>query len=193
MTDTSDGKRDIAHLVHPFTNLDLHNRTGPLVIVRGDGVRVQDEQGRSYIEGMSGLWCAALGFSEPRLVAAAVRQLERLPFYHLFHQRSHEPAIDLAESLLALAPAPLAKVLFAASGSEANDTAMKLARYYNNALGRPEKKKIISRRRAYHGSTLATASLTGLAPMQMDFDLPTPGVLHAACPHWYRGGAPGED
>ncbi len=194
---TDAARRDMACLFHPYTNLARHRVDGPLVIVRGEGVRVFDEAGRDYIEGMAGLWCAALGFSEPRLAAAAARQLNTLPFYHLFGSKSHPPAIDLAERLVALAPktgakAPLTRVLFANSGSEANDTAIKLIRYYNNALGRPAKKKIISRQRAYHGVTLATASLTGLPNNHRDFDLPMAGVLHTDCPHHYRGAEAGE-
>ena len=132
-------------MAHPYTNLAAHQRTGPLVITRGEGVRVFDEEGRAYIEGLAGLWCTALGFSEPRLVEAAARAMRRLPFYHSFGGKAPAPTIELAERLIALAPVPMSKVLFANSGSEANDTAIKLVWYYNNALGRPEKKKIISR------------------------------------------------
>ena len=190
-------RRDIAHVFHPYTNLARHPADGPLVIVRGEGVRVFDENGRGYLEAMAGLWCAALGFSEPRLAAAAARQAGTLPFYHLFGSKSHPPAIDLAERLAELAPktvtkAPLSRVLFANSGSEANDTAIKLIRYYNNALGRPAKKKMISRRRAYHGVTVATASLTGLPNNHRDFDLPMAGILHTDCPHYYRDAEAGE-
>ena len=105
--------RDIASLVHPYTHLRQHLTNGPLVIVRGDGVRVYDEDGKEYIEGMSGLWCASLGFSEPRLAEAAARQMRRLPFYHVFAGKSHEPGIELAERLLAMAPVPMARVFFA--------------------------------------------------------------------------------
>ena len=194
---TDAARRDIAHLFHPYTNLARHPVDGPLVIVRGEGVRVFDEAGREYLEAMAGLWCAALGFSEPRLAGAGARQLNALPFYHLFGSKSHPPAIELAVRLAALAPenrtkAPLTRVLFANSGSEANDTAIKLIRYTNNALGRPAKKKIISRQRAYHGVTVATASLTGLPNNHRDFDLPMAGILHTDCPHYYRGAGPGE-
>ncbi|MBI4966715.1 MAG: aspartate aminotransferase family protein [Rhodospirillales bacterium] len=183
---------DIASVLHPYTNLKLHPEKGPLVIVRGEGVRVFDESGQAYIEGMAGLWCASLGFGETRLAEAAKRQMERLPFAHLFNHKSHGPGIELAEKLLALAPVPMSKVFFANSGSEANDTAIKLAWYVNNALGRPQKKKIISRTKGYHGVTIATASLTHLPNNQRDFDLPLPGFLAAACPHHYRFGRPGE-
>ena len=184
--------RDRAFYAHPYTNLKTHQNTGPLVITRGEGVRVFDENGKAYIEGLAGLWCTALGFSEPRLIEAARRGLSRLPFYHSFGGKSPEPTIDLAERLIGLAPVPMSKVLFANSGSEANDTAVKLVWYYNNALGRSEKKKIISRRRAYHGVTVATASLTGLPANHRDFDLPLERILHTDCPHYWRHADEGE-
>ncbi len=186
-------EHDLAALAHPYTNLAAHQRTGPLVITRGEGVRVFDTSGNEYIEGLAGLWCASLGFSEPRLVEAATRGMAKLPFYHSFGGKAPAPTIELAERLIALAPAPMSKVLFANSGSEANDTAVKLIWYYNNALGRPEKKKIISRRRAYHGVTVATASLTGLPANHRDFDLPLERFLHADCPHHWRFADEGED
>ncbi len=119
--------RDIASLVHPYTNLKAHQTTGPLVVGRGKGVYIYDDAGKEYIEGLAGLWCTSLGFSEPRLVEAATRQMQALPTYHVFAGKSHEPGIELAERLLALAPVPMSKVFFANSGSEANDTAMKAA------------------------------------------------------------------
>jgi 4-aminobutyrate--pyruvate transaminase len=184
--------RDVAYVAHPYTHLKRHLASGPLVITRGEGVRVYDAAGNAYIEGLAGLWCTALGFSEERLIRAAERGLRQLPFYHGFGGKAAAPTIELAERLIQLAPVPMSKVLFANSGSEANDTAVKLIRYYNNALGRPDKKKIISRRRAYHGVTLATASLTGLPANHRDFDLPLPGFLHADCPHHWREALPGE-
>jgi len=186
-------EQDLAALAHPYTNLAAHQRTGPLVITRGEGVRVFDASGNEYIEGLAGLWCTALGFSEPRLVEAAARGMAKLPFYHSFGGKAPAPTIELAERLIALAPAPMSKVLFANSGSEANDTAIKLVWYYNNALGRPEKKKIISRKRAYHGVTVASASLTGLPANHRDFDLPLERFLHADCPHHWRFADEGED
>jgi 4-aminobutyrate--pyruvate transaminase len=183
---------DLAYLAHPYTNLKKHQETGPLVIRRGEGVRVYDDSGKEYIEGLAGLWCTALGFSEPRLVEAGKRGLAQLPFYHSFGGKAPEPTIELAERLIRLAPVPMSKALFANSGSEANDTAIKLIWYYNNALGRPEKKKIISRQRAYHGTTVATASLTGLPANHRDFDLPIARMLHAECPHHWRYAAEGE-
>ncbi len=184
--------RDIASVLHPYTNLKLHPDVGPLVITKGDGIYVEDEDGKRYIEAMAGLWCTSLGFTEERLVEAAADAMRRLPFYHGFTHKSHPPAIALAERLLAMAPVPMSKVFFANSGSEAIDTAIKLVWYFNHALGRPEKKKIISRLRGYHGVTVAAASLTHLPNNQRDFDLPIARVLHTDCPHYYRGGLPGE-
>jgi 4-aminobutyrate--pyruvate transaminase len=179
-------------LIHPYTNLAVHQEVGPHVITGGDGIYVTDDEGKRYIEGLAGLFCAGLGFSEPRLAEAATRQLKSMPFYHSFAHKSTEPSIRLAEKLLSMAPVPMSKVFFAGSGSEANDTAIKLVWYYNNALGRPEKKKIISRRKAYHGVTVATASLTGLPFNHRDFDLPIAGILHTDCPHYWRLAEPGE-
>lgn len=184
--------RDIATTIHPFTNLKLHESEGPLVISEGDGVFVRDENGKSYLEGLSGLWCASLGFSERRLAEAAYRQMLRLPFYHTFAHKAVDVGTELAEKLLSIAPARMSKVFFVNSGSEANDTAAKLVWYYNNALGRPQKKKIISRVKAYHGVTVASASLTGLPNNHRDFDLPIANILHVECPHFYRFGLPGE-
>src|SRR5215471_11061293 len=185
-------KRDLAYHLHPSTNLRQLESEGPLVVVRGEGVYVFDEQGKRYLEGMAGLWCASLGFSERRLAEAAHRQLLELPFYHSFAGKVPGIATELAEKLVSMAPPGLARVIFANSGSEANDTAIKLVWYYNNALGRPNKKKIIGRLKGYHGMTVATASVTGLAFVQNDFDLPRGPFLHTSCPHYYRFGRPGE-
>src|SRR5215471_11458421 len=185
-------KRDLAYHLHPSTNLRQLESEGPLVVVRGEGVYVFDEQGKRYLEGMAGLWCASLGFSERRLAEAAHRQMLELPFYHAFAGKVPAIATELAEKLISIAPAGLARALFANSGSEANDTAIKLAWYYNNALGRPEKKKIIGRQKGYHGMTIAAGSVTGLAFVHNDFDLPRGRFLHAGCPNHYRFGKPGE-
>jgi 4-aminobutyrate---pyruvate transaminase len=184
--------RDVANVIHPYTNLEQHKITGPTVIAKGEGVYVYDDSGRKYLEGMAGLWSTSLGFSEKRLVEAAVRQMEKLPTYHIFNGRSNEAMIELAEALLKIAPKGLGKVLFANSGSEANDQAAKIVWFYNNALGRPRKKKIISRVRAYHGITVFSGSLTGLPPNHNDFDLPVGGVLRTDCPSHYLYGLPNE-
>jgi 4-aminobutyrate--pyruvate transaminase len=188
----SSASRDIATSIHPYTNLKRHETEGPLVITEGDGVFVRDENGKTYLEALSGLWCVSLGFSERRLAEAAYRQMLKLPYYHTFAHKAHDVGIELAEKLLSIAPVPMSKVFFVNSGSEANDTVVKLVWYYNNALGRPAKKKIISRTKAYHGVTVASASLTGLANNHRDFDLPIANILHVECPHWYRFGQPGE-
>jgi 4-aminobutyrate--pyruvate transaminase len=184
--------RDVETLVHPYINLARFRETGPLVIERGQGVYVYDSDGKPYIEGMAGLWCTALGYGNEELVEAAAAQMRKLSFAHLFTGRSHDPAIELAEKLKEIAPVPISKVFFCNSGSEANDTQVKLAWYFNNALGRPNKKKIISRIKGYHGVTVVAASLTGLPGNHRDFDLPLPGFLHAACPHHYRFAHDGE-
>jgi 4-aminobutyrate--pyruvate transaminase len=185
--------RDIAYLLHPYTDAKKHLTTGPLIIERGEGIYVYDEAGKGYIEGMAGLWSVAVGFSEKRLIEAAVKQMQILPFYHTFAHKSNAPAIDLAERLVKMTPSGLNKVFFTNSGSEANDTVVKLLWFFNNALGRPKKKKIISRNRAYHGVTVASGSLTGLPLNHRDFDLPLPGILHVSCPHHYRFAESGEE
>ncbi|MBK9605716.1 MAG: aspartate aminotransferase family protein [Betaproteobacteria bacterium] len=190
---TPAARRDLAFHLHPATNLRTVQTEGPLVIARGEGVYVYDDEGRRYLEGMAGLWCASLGFSERRLAEAAYRQMCELPFYHSFTGKVPAISTELAERLVGMAPAGMAKALFANSGSEANDTAVKLAWYMNNALGRPGKKKIISRQRAYHGVTIASGSLTGLAFAHNDFDLPIARFLHTDCPDYYRGAQPGEN
>lgn len=184
--------RDIRAHLHPFTNAALHEEAGPHIFMRGDGIYVYDEAGKRYIEGLAGLWCTSLGFSEQRLVDAATRQLKALPFYHNFAHKAVEPALELADYLIGRAPVPMSKVFFTNSGSEANDTIVKLAWYHNNVRGRPQKKKIIARRGAYHGITVASGSLTGLAYAQNAFDLPIANILHTDCPHHYHFGEAGE-
>lgn len=186
------GRRDVESLLHPTTHLSKHRLNGPLLLERGEGVMVYDARGKPYIEGMAGLWCTALGYGNTELIEAAREQMERLSFTHLFGSKSHEPAIQLAEKLKEISPAPTSKVFFTASGSEANDTQIKLAWYVNNARGRTKKKKIISRQRAYHGVTVAAGSLTGLSAFHADFDLPMSRVLHTECPHHWRNAEPGE-
>src|SRR6266513_5053411 len=178
--------RDLETLVHPYTNLATLRETGPLILERGQGVFVYDSEGKAYIEGMAGLWCTALGYGNEELVEAATAQMRKLAYSHLFTAKSHDPAIELAERLKEIAPVPISKVFFCNSGSEANDTQVKLVWYLNNALGRPQKKKIISRVKAYHGVTLAAASLTGLPANHKSWDLPFEFVKFASCPHYYR-------
>jgi len=184
--------RDVETLVHPYINLASFRESGPLVIERGQGIYVYDSDGKPYIEGMAGLWCTALGYGNEELVEAAAAQMRKLSFAHLFTGRSHDPAIELAEKLKEIAPVPISKVFFCNSGSEANDTQIKLVWYLNNARGKSRKKKIVSRVKAYHGVTVAAASLTGLPGNHSDFDVPLPGFLHAGCPHHYRFAHDGE-
>jgi 4-aminobutyrate--pyruvate transaminase len=184
--------RDLETVIHPYTNLAAIRETGPVVIERARGIHVWDSDGNRLIEGLAGLWCTALGYGNEELIEAATRQLETLSFAHVFGGKTHEPAVALAEKIKQISPAPASKVLFSSSGSEANDAQVKLAWYYNNAIGRPEKKKIIARHGGYHGVTVAAASLTGLPAVHADFDLPIARILHTDNPHHYRFAEEGE-
>lgn len=195
MTRTHDEnvREDVRNLIHPYTPLNTFGSTGPMVIRKGDGVYVEDDQGNRFLEGMAGLWCTALGFSEKRLVDAAIRQMQDLPYYQIFAGRSNEPSIELSERLLAMTRhLGMDKALFANSGSEANDAAVKVIWYYFNAIGKPEKKKLIARERGYHGVTVMAASLTGIPYNHTDFDLPIGRVLRTGCPSLYHSTHPGE-
>lgn len=185
-------EKDVQHQLHPYTDARMHEELGPLIIERGEGIYVYDDQGKQYIEAMSGLWSAALGFNNERLIKAAEQQLRTLPFYHLFSHKAHAPSIELADKLIEMAPVPMSKVFFTNSGSEANDTVVKLIWYRNNAIGKPAKKKFISRLNGYHGITIVSASLTGLPANQRGFDVPLPGFFHVGAPHHYRNALPGE-
>jgi 4-aminobutyrate--pyruvate transaminase len=184
--------KDLAHLLHPTTNLKQHQEHGPAVHARAEGVYLWDNRGRQYLEGMAGLWCTALGYGEEELARVAAEQMRKLSYSQLFGGKTNEPSVLLAEKLKSIAPMDADRVFFGLSGSDANDTQVKLMWYYNNAVGRPEKKKIISRMRGYHGVTVAAGSLTGLPPFHAHFDLPIPGILHTDCPHYYRGAEGGE-
>ncbi len=189
----SNAARDIATVLHPYTNPDTHAAAGPVVIAKGAGVYVEDDQGRRYLEGMSGLWSTSLGFSEPRLAEVAARQMHALPYYQLFGGRSTEPAIELADRLMSMTKEfGFDKALFANSGSEANDQAVKVIWYYYNSIGKPQKKKLIARVRGYHGVTVMAGSLTGIPSNHADFDLPVTGVLRTDCPSRHHYGEPGE-
>lgn len=177
---------DKQFVLHPFTNPSNHESEGPIIIERGEGIYLWDDQGNRLLEGMSGLWCTSLGFSEHRLAEAAAKQFAQLPYSHMFTHRSTPPAIELSQRLVELAPEGIGKCFFVNSGSEAVDTAVKMVWYYNNALGRPSKKTIIARHRAYHGVTVAAGSLTGLPYAQDGFDLPAISVMHVETPHAYR-------
>ena len=183
---------DLESVIHPYTQLKSLQKTGATIFDRAEGVYIWDTEGNKYLEGMAGLWCTALGYGNEEMIDAAQEQMRQLSFSHLFGGKSHEPAIVLADMLKEISPAPTSKIFFTSSGSEANDTQIKLAWYYNNARGLPKKKKIISRNRAYHGVTIMSASLTGLAVNHVDFDLPIEGILHTDCPDHYRDAEKGE-
>ena len=184
--------RDVASHLHSQTNPRRFEEKGPLIVTRGEGIRVFDDAGKPYIDAMAGLWCASLGFSNQRLAAAASRQYGELGFYHTFFNRTHGQATDLAEKLLTLTGMTGGKSYFATSGSEANETMVKLAWIYHTVRGKPTKRKVIARDRAFHGSTIAAASMCGLTFMHREFGLPIPGFLHTLCPDVYRGKLAGE-
>lgn len=184
---------DTTTMLHPYTDARAHEAQGPTIITKGKGVQLWDSEGKQYIDGLAGLWSVAVGYGQDRLRAAANAQMEALPYYHIFAHKSHEPAIRLSEKLVEMTPANLTRTFFTSSGSEANDTVVKLVWYMNNALGRPKKKKFLSRIKGYHGITIASGSLTGLPANHRDFDLPAIPVHHLTCPHFYRFGEEGED
>ena len=185
-------EKDISSNLHPYTNHLLHEQTGPKTYVRGEGIYIWDEHGEKFIEGLAGLWCTSLGFSEQRLVDAATRQLETLPYNHSFAGRTAPVVSELANKLISVAPKSMSKAYFVTSGSEAVDSAVKFTWYYNNALDRPEKKKIISRAKGYHGVTIACTSLTAIPVIQEAFDAPLDRFKHTSTPHFYRFGKDGE-
>ncbi len=179
---------DREHFLHPFTDFGQLNRKGSRIITRAEGPYLWDSDERQYLDGMSGLWCVNVGYGREELVAAATRQLRELPYYNAFFQTAHPPAIELARKLSEITPPGLDHVFFTGSGSEANDTVVRTARHYWACLGQPEKQIIISRRNAYHGSTMAGASLGGMAFMHAQGGLPIPGIEHIAQPYWFKEG-----
>jgi putrescine aminotransferase len=166
---------DAAHHIHPFTDTAALNKKGVRVITRGQGVYLWDSEGRRLIDGMAGLWCVNVGYGREELAQAGYQALKDLSYYNCFFQTTHPYVTELAAKLAQLLPPGLDRILFANSGSEANDTALKLIRYYWNLQGQPHKKIHISREYAYHGVTMAAASLSGLTPMHPQWDLPFPG------------------
>lgn len=179
------GRIDTRHFLHPFTALQEHEQTGPQIYDRAEGVYLYDRSGKRYIDGMAGLWCVNVGYGRRELAEVMARQVEKLSYYHSFMSAAHEPVIQLSGKLAALTPAGLNRAFFCNSGSEANDTLIKIIWYYNNLRGKPEKKKLIARRGAYHGVTIATGSLSGLSNLQNGFDLPRERFLHVSRPHAY--------
>jgi L-2,4-diaminobutyrate transaminase len=174
---------DRRHVFHPFSDPRRHEQDGGHMIVRGRGSTLWDSQGRSYLDAMAGLWCVNVGYGRPEMAEAIARQIERLSYYHGFSSMATEAPALLAERVLASTPVPMSKVFFGSSGSDANDTHAKLVWFYNNALGRPAKKKLVSRERGYHVVTVLSAGLTGLANLHQGFDLPLPMIRHARAPH----------
>ena len=178
-------------LLYPTTNL---TQVEQLNIVRGEGIYVFDDKGNRYLEGLAALWCSALGYGNREMIDAITAQLETLPYSHMFGGRTHQVARDLADKLSDMVPIENARIFFANSGSEANDSQIKMLRYYFNVIGKPEKKKIIAFDRSYHGVTMAAAALTGLPVMHTHFDVPVEalGILRAQTPHFYHGQHEGE-
>ena len=181
----------MTHLIYPTTNFKAIEQ---ISIERGEGCYVWDNQGNKYLEGMSGLWCTALGYGNQEIIDTTAEQMSKLTFSHMFGGKTHQVAIDLADTLADMIPMQDAVLSFGNSGSDANDTHIKLLRYYHEAIGKPERRKIIARERSYHGVTVAAASLTGLPVTQNHFDLPIDalGILHTDHPHYYRGKHAGE-
>jgi len=178
--------------LHPFSHLETLRRDGPLVVARGEGVYIVDDQGRRYLEGNSGLWNVVLGFDNPRLIEAAQQAYARMPAYHAFFGRVTEPALELSERLVSLAPMDASQVFYANSGSEANDSVVKLLWILAEAEGRPHRRLLLSRRNAYHGMTVATSSLTGKDYVRSASGLPLAEVRFLSCPHHWREAAEGE-
>ena len=192
MTADSLSELDRTSWLHPFTSIADQANSPGLVIAEGRGARVRDASGRWYLDAMAGLWCVNAGYGRAEIADAIAEQARRLPYYHAFAGMANEPAIRLAAKLRGLAPLREAHAFFSSSGSEANDTQIKLIWHYNNLRGRPAKKKLVSRLRGYHGTTLGASSLTGLPYVHARFDLPASGFVHVSPAHWPRGAEPGE-
>ncbi|RTM11071.1 MAG: aminotransferase class III-fold pyridoxal phosphate-dependent enzyme [Hyphomicrobiales bacterium] len=183
---------DLAYHLHSQTNPQALSREGAYIIVKGDGAHVIDENGKRYIDAMAGLWCASLGFNNQRLGRAAAKQYEELGYYHSFYGRTNPKAATLSKKLVELTGMPGGKAFFVTSGSEANETMVKLAWLYHASRGKPTKRKVIARDRAFHGSTIVAGSMCGLEMMHREFGLPLPGFIHTLCPNTYRVKLPGE-
>jgi putrescine aminotransferase len=180
---------DLRHHLHPFTDTKaLAAEGGSRIVVKAEGAWLEDSEGTRILDGMAGLWCVNVGYGRKELAEAACRQMLELPYYNTFFKTATPPSIELSEKLAALTPADLKHVFFASSGSEANDTIVRMVRHYWNLEGKPGKKTFISREHAYHGSTMAAASLGGMSAMHGQADLPLPGFVHVMPPHWYDYG-----
>jgi 4-aminobutyrate--pyruvate transaminase len=183
---------DLAYHFHSQTNPQTLSREGAYVVVKGDGAHVIDDQGRRYIDAMAGLWCASLGFNNERLGRAAAAQYQELGYYHSFYGRTNPKAATLSKKLVELTGLEGGKAFFVTSGSEANETMVKLAWLYHASRGKPTKRKIIARDRAFHGSTIVASSMCGLEMMHREFGLPLPGFIHTLHPNSYRVRLPEE-
>ena len=181
-------KTDAAHHVHPFSDMAELNQIGSRVIVKGDGVFLFDNNGKKFLDAMSGLWCVNIGYGRSELATVAQRQMQELPFYNTFFGTTHPPIVDLSEKIASIAPKHLNHVFFSSSGSEANDTNIRLVRHFWASYGKPSKKIIISRINAYHGSSIGSASLGGMKSMHTQGGLPIPDIIHINQPYWYAEG-----
>ncbi|MGY5450958.1 aspartate aminotransferase family protein [Agarivorans sp. MS3-6] len=181
-------QQDSAHCLHPFTNFKELNEKGAKVIERGEGIFVYDSEGNKLLDAMAGLWCVNLGYGRQELVDAAAKQMQQLPYYNLFFQTTHKPAVELSTLLAELTPEGLNHAFFTGSGSECNDTVVRMVRHYWASKGQPEKLNIISRNNAYHGSTMAGASLGGMGFMHAQGGLPLPNICHIDQPYWFEEG-----
>lgn len=180
--------QDASHHWHPFTNTKQLNEKGTKVITKAKGVYLWDSDGNQILDGMAGLWCVNIGYGRPELIEAASQQMRDLPYYNTFFQTSHPPVIELSEKLSRLTPGNINKFFFSCSGSEANDTIVRFVRTYWDVMDQPDKKIIISRQNAYHGSSVAAASLGGMQPMHAQSGLPIPDIVHIAQPYWFKEG-----
>lgn len=176
------------HHLAPFSDFKQLAESGPRIITKADGVYLWDSEGNKILDGMAGLWCVAIGYGRDELADAASKQMKELPFYNLFFQTAHPPVLELAKTLAEIAPAGMNHVFFTGSGSEGNDTMLRMVRHYWAIKGQPQKKVIISRINGYHGSTVAGASLGGMKFMHEQGDLPIPGIEHIAQPYWFGEG-----
>jgi len=179
---------DAAHFLHPFTDFQSLARKGSRIITSGEGIYLRDSEGHRILDAMSGLWCVNVGYGQPSLIEAATKQMSELAFYNAFFQTATKPAIELAELLASVSPPQFKHVFFSGSGSEGNDTVVRMVRRYWDILGQPERQVIISRNNAYHGSTMAGASLGGMSGMHAQGGLPIPGIVHIEQPYWYEHG-----
>jgi putrescine aminotransferase len=185
-------EQDSAHCLHPFTNFKALNAKGSRVIEKAEGIYIFDTDGNKILDGMAGLWCVNLGYSSQPLIDAATKQLKELPYYNLFFQTTHPPAVELSTLLAEVTPEGMNHVFFTGSGSECNDTVLRMVRHYWSSLGKPDKQVVISRNNAYHGSTMAGASLGGMGFMHAQGGLPLPNIVHIDQPYHF-GEANGQD